>query len=79
MKYGKLLQLAGKKEKVPSLEPVKWNGVEQGRIDQGLCISCGLQPAGKTSYLCSACEDRQTIEDIEAEISSIRRSLLKNT
>ncbi|MBA4366585.1 MAG: hypothetical protein C0403_02985 [Desulfobacterium sp.] len=77
MKYAKLLQLAGKKEQAPSLAPLKWSRVEKERMDQGLCVGCGLQPAGQTSYLCPVCESRDTMAGIQAEINAVKQQIFK--
>ncbi len=77
MKYAKLLQLAGKKEQAPSLAPLNWSCVEKERMDQGLCVGCGLQPASRTSYLCPVCESRDTAAGIQAEIDALKQQILK--
>ena len=77
MSYSKFLKARGKSGKPPTIEKRKLSVDEKARAAEGLCIKCGLNPAEKSSYICTACQSEDTLEDIQNEIQAVRRRLLK--
>jgi hypothetical protein len=76
-KYASLLKLAGKRGKAPSLGNTKWSGTEKNRMERNVCVACGTEGSGRTSYLCPRCESEQSPVEIRAEIDLARSQLLK--
>lgn len=77
MKYTDLLKARNKGAKVPTLKIDSLAQDEQARADQGVCIKCGLRSPGRTSFICSECEDEVSTESIQNDIRSLRRDILE--
>jgi len=78
MDYMDLIRIGRKSSKIPSLRPNSWNREERLRIEQGLCVKCGDAQPQENSFLCSACESMETIEDIRRELATTRK-IAKNS
>ncbi len=78
MSYLKLLSARRKSGSQPTMEPVKWTREQKALADQGKCIHCGADNDETSSFLCNACQGKETIEDIRDEISALRRKILGN-
>jgi hypothetical protein len=76
MNYLDLLRASKGTGKVPSIERTRWREKERAWAEKGLCVKCGQQPAGKTSFLCPSCEGAISREEVLAEITSARRQIL---
>ena len=76
MNLRNILRAKRQSGKPPTLKKRRWSAEERERLDQGLCVTCGEQPATTTSYLCSACEGEDSIEDIRSEIDRLRKRIL---
>lgn len=77
MSYAKLLSARGKSGKPPTMEKTKMSADEKLRARKGVCIKCGLNAAGKSSYICPACQSEDSLDDIQNEIQALRRRLLE--
>jgi hypothetical protein len=76
MSYLKLLSAHRKSGRQPTMKPVRLSDPQKALAEQGLCIQCaGTNPDGN-SYLCEDCQAKETLEDIQAEISNLRREIL---
>ena len=76
MNYLDLIKASKGKDKIPSLEKLRWSKTERARAEQGVCMQCGSQPAGESSFLCIECEAGQSREEIQAEIARVRKQIL---
>jgi hypothetical protein len=76
MSYLKLLSAHRKNGQQPTMKPVRLSSAQKALAEQGLCIQCGGQNPESNSYLCEACQARDTMEDIQADISALRRKIL---
>ena len=76
MSLRNILRAQRKSGKPPTLKKRYWSAEEKERLDQGLCVTCGAEPAAPTSYLCIACEGEDSIEDIRSEINRLRQQIL---
>lgn len=76
MSYLKLLSARRKSGEQPTMKPVELTRAQKALAEKGLCIQCGEQDADRTSYLCTDCQAKDTIEDIRDEISALRRQIL---
>ncbi len=77
MSYTKFLKARNKSGKPPTIEKKQMSFEEKERAQNGLCIKCGLNRADKNSYICMGCQSEETLEDIQHEIETLRRRLLK--
>jgi hypothetical protein len=77
MNYLDLLKLSKGRDKMPSMDSIRWNKSEKVRAESGVCMQCGQNPSGENSFLCKACEALQSSEDIREEIALIREKILK--
>jgi len=77
MSYTKFLKARNKSGKPPTIEKNQMSSEEEERAQNGLCIKCGLNRADKSSYVCMECQSEETLEDIQHEIETLRRRLLK--
>lgn len=77
MNYLDLLRASKGKDKMPSMDSIRWNKNEKARAEKGLCMQCGQNPSGENSFLCSGCEASQSSEEIREEIALIRAKILR--
>ncbi|MBU0987161.1 MAG: hypothetical protein KKH68_07900 [Proteobacteria bacterium] len=77
MKYSEFIRQKQRQGKPPTLKPLRLNPEQQDRAEKGICIHCGINPAGKTSYLCAACES-ETGRSISSDIDNARKKCLAN-
>lgn len=76
MNYLELLRARKGKDKLPSMERIRWNKNEKARAEKGVCMQCGRNPSGENSFLCGVCEAEQSSEEIREEIALIRKKIL---
>ncbi len=76
MSYLKLLNARSKSGEQPTMKPVELTNAQKALAEKGLCIQCGENEADRTSYLCTDCQAKDTIEEIRDEISALRRQIL---
>ena len=76
MSYLKLLNARSKSRHQPSMKPISMSDKQRSLAAQGRCIRCESQKAGHNSYICEACQAKDTIEEIRDEISALRRKIL---
>lgn len=77
MNYLDLLKAGKGKDKLPSMDRIRWNKNEKSRAENGMCMQCGQNPSGENSFLCGACEASHSNEEIREEIALIREKILK--
>lgn len=77
MNYLDILKASKGKNKMPSMDKIRWNKNEKARAENGLCIQCGENPSGEMSFLCHVCEAAQSNEEIREEIARIREKILR--
>jgi hypothetical protein len=77
MNYLDLLKAGKRREKMPSMERIRWNKTEKARAEIGVCLKCGQNPSGENSFLCKVCESLQSIDQIRKEIDMVRDKILK--
>jgi len=66
-----------KRQKVPTLKPNRLGAKKRELVKKGLCIECGEHSAKQDSYVCTDCLAGTSLEDIRAEIGSLRQKILK--
>lgn len=71
-----IMRAQRKSGKPPTIEGRRWRAEEKERVDKGLCVACGHQPAQQSSYICAACEGQHSVEDIRSEIERLRTRIL---
>ena len=76
MNYLKLLNTRAKSSNNPSMKPISMSDKQRFLASRGLCIRCESQRAGRNSYICEACQEKDTIEEIRDEISVLRQKIL---
>jgi hypothetical protein len=76
MSYLKLLSARRNSGRQPTMKPVRLSNPQKALAEQGLCIQCGDPNRDGNSYLCEDCQAKETLEDIQAEISNLRREIL---
>jgi hypothetical protein len=76
MNYLDLIKASKGKDKMPSMDRIRWNKNEKARAENGLCLQCGQNPSGENSFLCKACEASQSSEEIREEIARLREKIL---
>jgi predicted amidophosphoribosyltransferase len=77
MNYFDILKASKGKNKMPSMDKIRWNNNEKVRAENGLCIQCGENSSWEMSFLCQACEGAQSNEEIREEIALIRERILR--
>ena len=77
MNLRNILRAQRKSGKPPTLKPRRWKAEERERLERGLCVQCGQNPAQASSYLCTDCEGENSIEDIRSEIDHLRQRILR--
>ena len=77
MNYLDLLKASKGKDKMPSMDRIRWNNNEKARAENGVCMQCGQNPSGEICFLCEACETLQSSEEIREEIALIREKILR--
>jgi hypothetical protein len=77
MNYLDLLKASKGKDKMPSMDRIRWNKDEKARAESGVCMQCGRNPSGENSFLCRACESMQSRDEIREEIALIREKILR--
>jgi hypothetical protein len=77
MNYIELLRASKGRDKMPSMEKIRWNKNEKARAEMGVCMQCGQNPSGENSFLCGECESLQSGEKIREEIALIREKILR--
>lgn len=77
MNYLDLIKASKGKDKMPSMDKIRWNKNEKARAENGLCMQCGQNPSGENSFLCKACEASQSSEEIREEIALLREKILR--
>lgn len=77
MNYLDLLKASRGKDKMPSMDSIRWNKNEKARAENGVCMQCGRNPSGENSFLCGACESSHSNEEIREEIALIREKILR--
>ena len=78
MSYLKILKAHRKSEKAPTLTKADFSSEQKTRAAQGICIKCGQEKAAKSSYICTSCQDEDTMEDIQKDIEALRSRILGN-
>lgn len=68
-----------KREKPPTLEPIRFNRAQKERREMDLCIACGERPPEHSSYICGQCASDTSLEDIQNEIGELRKRILNNS
>ena len=68
-----------KREKAPTLEPVRLNRTQKERREKDLCIACGDRPPERSSYVCGQCAASTSLEDIQKEIGELRQRILNKS
>jgi hypothetical protein len=76
MNYLELLRARQGRDKMLTMERIRWNKDEKVRASRGVCVQCGHNPSGENSFLCSACEALHAIEEIREQIALIREKIL---
>lgn len=76
MSYFKLLRAHSKNSNTPSIKPLQMSDKQRVLASNSLCIRCESHKAARNSYICEACQAKNTIEDIRDEISALRRKIL---
>jgi len=76
VKYTDLLKAQNRSGKVPSLQPDQLTPAQQELANQGMCLLCGKQPSGRTSFVCNACEAHHSLDSIQKDIKSLREKIL---
>lgn len=77
MNYLDILKASKGKDKIPSMDGIRWNENEKMRAESGVCMQCGQNPSGEKCFLCEACEASQSIEEIREEIAIVREKILR--
>lgn len=77
MNYLDLIKASKGRDKMPSMDKLRWNNIEKDRAEKGLCMKCGQNPSGENSYLCNSCETSQSAEQIREEITLIKERILR--
>jgi len=66
----------GKREKPPSLKPVRFRRKHPEDAENDICVECGDTAAQDDSFVCRECASKTSMADIRREINHIRNRIL---
>ena len=79
MSFLKLMNARRKSGQQPTVRAIRLSEQEKQRAALGQCIQCGTDNTDSSSYICTGCQAKDTIDEIRDDIKALRQKILNRS